>query len=880
MMMSWLKELFLRLRSSFRSAQIEREIDDEIRFHLEMRTQENIDSGMTSEEAKRDALRRFGNQTHIKEISREIRGGFIIETLLQDLRYGIRMLLKQPIFTAVAVITLALGIGANTIVFSIVDTVLLKPLPFKDSDRLVLLWETDELQQKKNHVSSPGNFIDWKSQSSSFEEVAAYFKWTFNLTGIDDPERIDSAVVMGNLFQLLGVNAKMGRILLPEDDRQGNDAVVVLGYRLWQGRFGGDLGIIDKKITLNGQSFTVVGVMPQSFKFPDEETEIWVPAGFGAKQLQDRRGKFINVIARLKEGIDLNQAQAEMNGIAARLEQEHPETNTGWKVKIARLDSVKVEKIKSALLVLLGAVSFVLLIACVNVACLLLARGASRQREFSIRIALGASRTRLFSQLLTEGLLLAILGGFFGLLLASGGLSIITSINPGDIPRLNEVIINSRVLGFTLALSVISVMVFGFAPAVFASNSNPQESLKTEVRARGGSRLRLRDLLVVSEIALAMVLLVGAGLMMKSFFRLQSVVPGFRTDNLLTLIIWLPSSRYAENQQQIAFFQQLIEKIETIPGVESAAAIQDLPLRRNRMGHKFVIEGHSIPSGSEPDAAYRVVTPDYFSVMGIPLQIGRLFTENDDEQTSRVVIINESMARQFWASEDPVGKRIRFGGDDAPWYSIVGVVGDVKHMGLDAEEGPAIYQPHAQKPQYLRWMTVVLRTNVEPLSLAGAIRNQVRAIDKDQPVYDIATMEQLLSESISNPKLYMALLGLFAFIALLLAMVGIYSLLAFWVTQRAREIGIHIALGAQRKDVVRLVLGKGFKLSLSGILLGLSGAFALTRFLRSFLFEISATDPATFAAISILLMLVAVLACYFPARRAMKVDPIIALRNE
>ncbi|HVG17696.1 MAG TPA: ABC transporter permease [Blastocatellia bacterium] len=880
--MYWLREFFLRLHAVLRSNRIDREIDEEMRFHLEMRSQEYIEAGMRPEDARREAMRRFGNITYIKEISRDVRGGGMLETLLQDLRYGARMLLKQPIFTAAAVITLALGIGATTTVFSIVDAVLLRPLPFKEPERLVSVWEINQQQEKDAQASSTGNFVDWQNQNQVFEDMAAYFNWNTNLIGVDDPERLNSAIVTGSFFQVLGVSAKIGRVLLPSDDRPGNDEVVLLSHGLWQRRFGADPEIVGKKLTLSGGSFTIVGVMPPDCRFPDKEVELWMPAGFSAKQSQDRRGKFIKVIARLKPGIKLDQAQAEMKAIAAQLEQQFPDTNTGWEVKVASLDSAGMENVRLALFVLLGAVGFVLLIACVNVANLLLARAAARRREFAIRVALGAGRMRLINQMLTEGLLLAMLGGLIGVLLAYWGVSIITHLNPGDIPRIDEIGINRRVLGFTLATCAMSVMIFGLVPALFASSSAPQESLKAEGRSMdGGPRRRLRNALVVSEIAVALILLIGAGLMIKSFWRLQSVSPGFKSDNLLTMRIWLSASRYAENHRQITFFQQLIDRIERVPGVQSVGAIQDLPIRRNRMGFDFVIEGRPIPSsGDKSDAAYRVVTPDYFATMGIPLLGGRQFTNEDNQQAAQVIIINQSFARQLWPDGDPLGKRIRFGGEDKPWCAIIGVVGDVKHMGLDVDEGPAIYQPHAQKPEFLRWMTIVARTNVEPLSLVSAVRSQVQALDKDQPIYDIVTMERLLSQSVANPRFYMVLLGVFAFISLALAAVGVYGLLAFWVTQRTKEIGIHLALGAQQNDVMRIVMGKGFKLTLSGIGLGLAGAFILTQVMQSLLYGVSTTDPITYLGLSLVLMSVGVLACYIPARRATRVDPMIALRYE
>ncbi|HKY04888.1 MAG TPA: ABC transporter permease [Blastocatellia bacterium] len=882
-----LKELLLRLWALFRMEQVDREIDEELRFHLDMRVEENIAAGMTPEEARKAALRRFGNVTRIKEQGRSIRGASMLEAFLQDLRYGARMLLKQPVITAAAVITLALGIGATTTVFSIVDAVLLRPLPFKDPDRLIAVWEINHQQQKagkqkESRSSSPGNLSDWQSQSRVFDGIAAYFNWSTNLTGVDDPERLNSAIVIGGLFQVLGVNAKVGRVLLPDDDRPGNDSVVLLSHRFWQRRFGEDPEAVGQKLMLGGGSVTIVGVMPPEFKFPDEQVDVWMPSGFGAQQLQDRGSKYVNVIARLKSGITLAQAAAEMRAIAARLQDQHPATNKDWGVEIASLDSIKVGNVRLPLLVLLGAVGFVLLIACVNVANLLLARAAARQREFAIRIALGAGRLRMISQLLTESVLLAGLGGLIGILLAYWGVELITSLNPGDIPRLDETSINRYALVFTLATIVLSVVAFGLAPSWLASKVNPQASLKVEDRTTGGgSRRGLRNALVVSEIAVALVLLIGAGLMIKSFLQLQSVSPGFDPDNLLTMRLWLPASRYADNNRQIAFFQELVDRIEALPGVETAGAVQDLPLRGNRMGQDFVIEGRQpADGGDKPDAAYRVVTPDYFAAMRIPLITGRVFNDQDQQQTSRVAVINESMARQFWPGEDPVGARIQYEGEKGPWYTVVGVVGDVKHMGLGEEEGPAIYQPHTQKPAFLRWMTIVARTSVEPLSLENAMRSQVLALDKDQPVYDIATLEQLLSKSLANPRLYTVLLGIFALIALVLAAVGVYGVLSFWVSQRTKEIGIHLSLGAQQSDVLRLVVGQGLKLVLLGVSLGLIGAFILTRALHGLLYGVGTTDPLTFLGVSLLLIVVSALACYLPARRATRVDAMIALRYE
>jgi len=810
-----------------------------------------------------------------------------METLFQDVRYGIRTLLKNPGFTAIAIITLALGIGANTVIFSVVDSVLLRPLPFKDADRLVLLWETNPQQNspdgKNAQASGIANFTDWNSQNQVFDAMSAYFNWTYNLTGVDEPERLEAAVVTGSFFDVLGVQSSMGRAIIPDDDQSGKDNVVVLSHGFWQRRFGSDTAIIGKAITLNQNSFTVIGVMPRDFKFPDRKVELWVPAGFSAAQKQDRAGKFLKVIARLKSNVKVEQARAAIVAIAGQLEQQYPDTNAGWSVALAPLQENEVSGTRTALLLLLGAVGFVLLIACANVSNLLLARAAARRKEMAIRSALGASRRRLIGQMLTESALLALFGAGAGILLAVWGMDILISLNPGDIPRLADARIDGRVFAFTLMLSISTAFIFGIVPALFASKTNLQEAIKdTAQTSTSSSGLKFHSLLIVSEIAVTLVLLVGAGLMIRSFLRLHEVNPGFNTENMLTMRIWLPGSRYGSNEQQTAFFQQVIDRIETVPEVRDVGAIQDIPLKANRMGFSFTIEGRAATSSvEEPNAAYRAITPEYFRTMSIPLLGGREFTRQDDRNAPPVVIINRSMAQQFFTGEDPIGKRIRFGEQDAPWYSIVGIVGDVKHMGLDAQEGAAIYQPYGQKRfSFLRWMTLVIRTDSEPTGAIAAVRSQVQAVDKDQPIYDIATLEQLLSTSVAQPRFYMALLGSFALLALILASVGIYGVMSFSVNRRRREMGIRLALGADRRDIFKLVVARGLLLTLTGVVIGVAASFALTRVMSSLLFGVTATDPLTFIAIPLLLAGVALGACFVPARRAMKVDPMVALRYE
>ena len=807
--------------------------------------------------------------------------GKIMETLLQDLRYSLRMLRKNLGFTIIAVFTLALGIGANTAIFSVVDNVLLRPLPFKEPDRLVSIWENNPQKGEYRSPTGPANYLDWKSQSGVFEEMAAYMTWTYNLTGVDDPERIESAVVSGSFFQALGVEAASGRVLLPDDDRPGSDNVVVLSHGLWQRRFGGDQNIIGQKITLNRNSFIVVGVMNADFRFPHKEVELWVPFGFAPKQYEDRVSKFISVVARLKPSVELEQAKAEMATIAARLEQQYPEANTGWSVGVVSLQEDEVRAVKSPLLILLGAVGFVLLIACVNVANLLLVRVAKKQKELAIRAALGAGRLRLLSQLLSESLVLALLGGMFGMLLALWGVEILPMLAPGDIPRLDRVAMDMRIFGFTLGVSFVTALIFGLAPALSASKPDIQTMLKEEsAGSTRGSGIRPRNLLIVAEVAIALVLLVGAGLMMKSFLRLQAVDPGFNSANVLTMRVWLPASKYATNQQQIAFFQQVVDRIEAVPGVESVGAIQDLPLRLNKMTYALAIEGRPPSSpGEKTEAAYRVVTPDYFNTLGIAVLGGRQFTREDNLNSPPVLIINQSMAKRYWPGEDPVGKRLRFLEDESLWYTVVGVVADIKHMGLDAEEGAAVYQPHAQKSfTFLRWMTLVARTSAEPTGFIAGIRNQVLALDRDQPVYDIVTVEQLLSQSVAKPRFMMLLLALFAATALILVVIGVYGVIAHTVSERTREIGIRMALGARAADVVKMVLGQAMAFIVMGVAAGLVGALCLTRIMTGLLYDVTATDPITYLGVSLLLVIIALAACYIPARRAAKVDPIIALR--
>lgn len=806
-----------------------------------------------------------------------------MDTLLHDIRYSVRILLKRPGFALVAVITLALGIGANTAIFSVVNAVLLRPLPFKSPDRLMTVWETNLKQGQVHGAVGGANYTDWKNQNQAFETLAAYFNWNYNLTGGDEPQRLRAVLVSGECFQTLGVEAEAGRALTTEDDQDGKDDVIVLSHTLWRNRFGASPDIIGQPVVLNGRGHTVVGVMPRGFTFPDEKTDIWRPMAMSAQQTQNRQGKWLSVIGRLRTGVSIEQANTEMGAIARQLEERYPDANAGFGVHLVPLHEEIVGKVSTFLLILFGAVGFVLLIACANIANLLLARASSRQKEIAVRAALGASRRRLINQFLTESLLLAMMGGVLGLLFALWGSDALIALSPANIPRLKEAGIDGRVLGFTFLLALLTTLIFGLAPAWQASKPDLNDVLKEEGRsASSGSGRSLRSLLVVAEVAISVVLLAGAGLMIKSFIQLQGVDAGFDARNLLTMEITLPPSRYGQNQQQIAFFQQALERIKSLPGVQAAGAVQDLPFRFNEMSFPIALEGQpGLPASEQPKAVYRAVTEDYFRALGISLLEGRAFTAQDDQDTTPVVIINQAMANRFWPGDDPLGKRLRFGEANDPAYTIVGVVGNIKHMGLDAEEGAVMYQPHAQKRSpWLRWMTLVVRTTDDPMSLAAAVRGRIQEVDKEQPVSNVATIEQLLTESIAAPRFSTLLLGVFALLALALTVIGVYGVVSYTIAQRTREIGIRMALGAQMRDVLRLVVGQGSKLVLTGVALGLACAGALTHTMKSLLFGVSATDPAIFAIVAVLLSGVALLACYLPARRAAQIDPMVALRYE
>jgi putative ABC transport system permease protein len=896
-MMNWKQEIKKQLAGLHLSPTREAEIVEELAQHLEDRYAELRRGGVSEFEAGRAVATELREHKLFTRELRQVESSVapepiiwgangranMIEDLWQDLRYGTRMLRKNPTFTLIAVITLALGIGANTAIFSVVNAVLLRPLPFKDSDRLMMISET-KLPQFPEFAVAPGNFLDWKAQTTTFERLVALRVSTFNLTGTGEPERLSGLKISQDFCAMLGVQPQLGREMLPEEDQPGHNQVVLISHGLWQRRFAGDPAIVNQSITLDGQSYTVIGVMPESFAFLDRSYELWMPIAFTPQQAQNHGGHSLAVIGQVKGGVTLEQARTELGAIADRLAAAYPEVNTGWNVKVTPWLDFMVSNIKPALLVLLGAVVFVLLIGCANVANLLLARAADRQKEIAIRTALGAGRGRIARQLLAESLVLALMGGALGLLLAKWGLAALLTLAPDGLPRIKDVALDGQVLGFSLGITLMTGLVFGLIPALQLSKPNLNDAIKESGRGSTEGRRRrfIRHILVVFEVASALVLLVGAGLMLKSFIRLQNVDPGFQADSALTVSIALPRSKYSQDQQQAAFYEQLIEKVGTLPGVETVGATSIVPLSGSDLIGAFVIEGQPPPVGLQTTNFYSV-SDDYFKVMGIPLIRGRAFTARDTAKSPPVVIINETMAKRMFGNDDPIGKRLTFDNPDnhPTWLEIVGVVGDVKHYKLDRATPLQTYGPFTQQPDPS--MTLVVRGAGDPTNLSAAIRREVLNLDKEQPVASINTLDRLVATSIAQSQFSTLLFGIFAAVAMLLASIGIYGVLSYSVTQRKNEIGIRLALGAQPADVLRMVLKQGLGLAFIGIGCGVVMSLALAKLLTSFselLYDVKATDPLTFAVIAVGLLAVALMACYVPARRATKVDPLLALRGE
>ncbi len=809
--------------------------------------------------------------------------------MIHDLRYAARMLLRNPGFTTVAVLALALGIGANTALFSVVDAVLLRPLPYDDPDRLVMIWETNRTSDLEKSQVSPVTFTEWREQAQLFDQIAGWWYPQINLT--DDrgePARARTIDVTDRFFDVLAVQPLLGRSFVPGEDLPGAERVVVIGHELWQRRFGADPAVIGAAVRLDDRPHTIVGVAPPGFAYP-EGTEVWRPLGWDPAR-HSRSARFFEVVARLRPGLTLTQARADITALGRRLEQDYPDSNLGWGALVVPLHEQIVGDVRPALLVLLGAVGFVLLIACANVANLLLARAVAREKEVAIRLAMGASRGRLIRQFLTEGLLLAIVSAAVGLLLAWLAVKVLVVTNPMSIPRLETLGLNGPVLGFTLGVALLTALIFGLVPALHASRPDPNQALKAGTRdtsAGAGSR-SVRLLLVTSEIAIALMLLIGAGLLLKSFARLQQVDAGFHDTDALTLNLQLPVVTYPEWHQVSGFYAELTERLATLPGADTAAVTAFLPFQ---MGWPIDLDIAGRPPaepGKEPRAQYHQVSPDYFRALGISLLAGRTFTARDDAEAPTVVIISAAAARQYWPGEDPLGRRLATVANGigplarllSDWHDveIIGIVGDVKNTGLSTEAEPAVYF-HQRQFAY-RSMNVVVTSEAAPQPLLSAVRREIWAMDRNLPISDVKTMGQRTRDLVATPRFSMLLLALFASIATLLAAVGLYAVMAYSVSQRRHELGVRMALGAQRRDVLGLVVGQGMKLAAVGVSAGLVGAFIVSGVLRRLLYGVSPTDAATFAAVALLLLGVALIACYIPARRATKVDPVVALRGE
>jgi putative ABC transport system permease protein len=801
-----------------------------------------------------------------------------METLLRDIRYGFRSLLKRPGFTVVALIALTLGIGANTAIFSLVNAVLLRPLPFAEPDRLV--WVFGKFPGGNRASVAPPDYLDFRAQNTTFEEFAAQlsFPLPVNLTGIGEPERLTGAAVTGNYFQALGAKAALGRTFQLENEKPGHDQVAVLSYALWQKRFGGDPAILSKTVMLDGKKFEVVGVMPKDFSFP-QATELWVPINFDASpDMKQRKAHFMRPIGKLKPGVTLEQAQADTDVIARRLEEQYPDSNTGWNLRLVSLREQLVGNTRPTLLLLFGAVGFVLLIACANVANLLLVRAATREREIALRTALGASRWRIVRQMITESVLLSIIGGTLGALLAVWGVELLVKLGGDSIPATSQVSIDATVLGFTLLISVITGLLFGLAPALRTMKLNLSESLKEGGRSssEGGHRNRTRSVLVVLESAVAVVLLIGAGLLIRSLIQLQNTNPGFDAQNVLTMRVDLSKKKYSTPETAANFFTQLESRVGSLPGVESVGFVSELPLSRQQNDMPFTVDGRPpVAINDAFGADFRHVNQHYFKALQIPLLRGRNFTEQEVRQSSKVLVVSERLARAAFPNEEALGKRLILWSGKDPW-EIIGIVGDIRHRALAFEPYAAMYMPTYQ----MGGTNLVIRTQGDPMNLVAAVRKEVQAIDPDQPVAAVRTMDQWINTSVAEPRYRTALLGLFALLALILASTGIYGVMSYTVAQRTHEIGVRMALGAKRFDVLTMVVRQGMVLVVLGVGLGVAGAIALTRLMSTLLFGVTAKDPATFVAVAALLTLVAFVACYIPARRATKVDPLVALRYE
>ncbi|MGC1605655.1 MAG: ABC transporter permease [Candidatus Acidiferrum sp.] len=875
-MQVWLHKTWLRLKALFRRSDLDCDLEEEVAFHLDMREENNRRMGIDAEEARYAARRQFGNSTSLKERSREMWTFASLESLWEDVRYALRMLRKNPGFTAVAVLTLALGIGANTAIFSVINGVLLAPLPYKDPQQLVAMKQNDSLM----------NIIDIQRQTRAFSQGGGINLAQMDYTGGPEPLQIHAGYVNAGFLETLGVPPLLGRFISPQEDVKGGPRVIVISHQFWQNFLNADPQVLGKTVTLTGNDYTVIGVMPAGFAPPEEHADIYVSLWVAYPEAAPFRGvHFMRTYWRLKPGVTLAQAQADISSIDHRLAEQYPDNERTRETVLVPLHDFIVRDSRKALLVLFGAVGFVLLIACANFAGLLVARNVARRQELVIRAALGAGKFRLIRQALVESALLAMIGGTAGLLLAKSGASFLLSLKPAALERFTGVQLDGRVLFFVFGISLLTGIVFGIAPAWSASCTDFAESLKEGGRGAtaGPSGHLLRKVLVTAEIALALVLLVGAGLLIKGFSRLRSVNPGFDSQNVMTMHLQLPVARYAEIPPQTQFRRELLARLNSFPGV-NAAMITDIPFGPDYLNHSIVIDGRPpVPAGAESRVQTLSVMGDYFRVMQIPVRAGRGFTDMDRQGQPLVAVVNETFVEKFFPHEDPLDARIDWGRSKSPhqWMTVIGVVQDVKYWGLDQPADPAVYAPFSQSDEaWRRWMTLAIRTPGPSNTLVDEVKQQVWNLDRQIPVSDIQSMNGLMAESLAQQRFNMLLLGIFAALALVLSAVGIYGLMAYAVSQRTHEIGVRVAVGAQQRDVLRLIVGDGAKLAFFGIAIGIVAALALTRLMASLLFEVAPTDPETFAVVAVLLAAVALMACYIPARRATRVDPMVALRYE
>jgi predicted permease len=886
-MFAGIRALVSRTRTWFSPRQVDQDFEHELEAHLEMLTNENVRRGMAPEEAKRTARLRLGGLTQLKETNRELHGLPAIETFLQDTRYAFRMLRKNPGFTAVAVLTLALGIGANTAIFSVVYAVLLKPLPYTNPNQLFTAFQANNQQGIAETGCSYLNFEEWRAQNHVFSELAGAVGHQLTLTGRVEPTVVNTSVVTPEFFALLDAKPVAGRIFSPQDGKQGAPPVVLMSEQLWRGRFGADPKIIGTSINLDQRPFTVIGIISGAFRTPFfSKREVWIPLvqdPLFSTFMPQRGSHLLPVIGRLKPGVSVAQAQAEMDAISARLAGEFPAENNGWTVRLVPLQKEIVGDVRTGLLVLLGAVGLVLLIACANIANLLLTRATSRSKEIAVRTALGAGRARIIRQLLSETAVLGLLGGAAGIALAHWGVKALSSLLPSSLPQMNPIRVDYLVLGFALFLSAIAGVAFGLVPAMFAANADVQNALREGARSgESRNRRRARSFLAVAEISLAMVLLVSAGLLLRSFARLTSVTPGFDAQHIVKADISLPQFQYSTPQQWSAFSEELLARIQSDPGLQDSAVVVPRPIADTRVNLPFDIVGNPPSSaGASRTASYVSVSPDYFRVMGIPLLAGRFFNQHDSSSAPRVSIISEAMARLYFPNQDPLGKQLTFGfspGSGAAAREIVGIVGDVRDVALSQNPGAMMYVPYVQAPFW--GANLVVKSALSTSSVAAAIRQEVQRMDKDLPVTDVADMPDLIDASVAQPRFRTFLLGLFAVMALALAATGVFGVISYSVSRRTNEIGIRVALGASRNTILSMILRETLVLTFAGLALGLPCALAASHLVGHMLFNVSANDPATLATVAFSLTAVAILAGYIPARRAMRVDPMAALRYE